>query len=160
MSASASLQHASLAGEESAAISAMAFVSDSVAMGRISADLFQLTLGKAEIRDGTIDTALAMSDWPRDLDLLIVDLGASSDPVADAATLKTAVPGSCIVIGVGASTMLRSIATFWPWVSTTTWPFRWPKARRDVPSSAHWRRGITGLPLAPRKRPPGRERWR
>jgi len=101
MSASASLQHASLAGEESAAISAMAFVSDSVAMGRISADLFQLTLGKAEIRDGTIDTALAVSDWPRDLDLLIVDLGTSSDPVADAATLKTAVPGSCIVIGVG-----------------------------------------------------------
>jgi pilus assembly protein CpaE len=101
MSAPAGLQHASLAGEESAAISAMAFVSDSVAMGRVSADLFQLTMGKAAIRDGTIDTALAMSDWPRNLDLFIVDLGTSTDPVADAATLKTAVPGSCIVIGVG-----------------------------------------------------------
>src|SRR5262245_2657920 len=101
MLAPATVQHASSAGEETNAISAMAFVSDSVALGRISADLFQLTLGKAAVRDGTIDTALAVGDWPRDLDLLIVDLGSSSDPVADAATLKTAVPGSCVVIGVG-----------------------------------------------------------
>jgi pilus assembly protein CpaE len=101
MLAPAPVQHASSAGEETSAISAMAFVSDAVALGRVSADLFQLTLGKAAVRDGTIDTALAVSDWPRDLDLLIVDLGSSSDPVADAATLKTAVPGSCVVIGVG-----------------------------------------------------------
>ena len=70
-------------------------------MSRISADLFGVTLGKANIREGTIDAALAVGDWPRDLDLLIVDLGSADDPVADAAALKTAVPGGCIVIGVG-----------------------------------------------------------
>ena len=42
-----------------------------------------------------------MSEWPRDLDLLIVDLGGAADPVADAAALKTTVPSTCIVIGVG-----------------------------------------------------------
>ncbi|HEV3491583.1 MAG TPA: cellulose synthase operon protein YhjQ/BcsQ [Reyranella sp.] len=92
---------ASAVGEEKPAISAMAFVSDSTAMARISADLFGVTLGKANIREGTIDAALAIGDWPRDLDLLIVDLGGAADPVADAAALKTAVPGGCIVIGVG-----------------------------------------------------------
>src|ERR1700704_3454242 len=102
MSATATQQRsASSAGEEKSAISAMAFVSDSTAMARISADLFSVTLGKANIRDGTIDAALAIGDWPRDLDLLIVDLGGAADPVADAAALKTAVPGGCIVIGVG-----------------------------------------------------------
>ena len=79
----------------------MAFVTDSVAQGRISGDLFSLTLGKANIREGSIDTALALSEWPRDLDLLVVDLADSSDPVADAAALKTALPSSCMVIGVG-----------------------------------------------------------
>ena len=58
-------------------------------------------MGKANVREGTIDAALAISEWPRDLDLLIVDLGGAADPVADAAALKTAVPGGCIVIGVG-----------------------------------------------------------
>jgi len=102
MSTTATQQRsASSAGEEKSAISAMAFVSDSTAMARISADLFSVTLGKANIRDGTIDAALAIGDWPRDLDLLIVDLGGAADPVADAAALKTAVPGGCIVIGVG-----------------------------------------------------------
>src|SRR3954451_11766898 len=89
------------AAEESQAITAMAFVTDSVAQGRISGDLFSLTLGKANIREGSIDSALGLSEWPRDLDLLIVDLGGSADPVADAAALKTALPGSCMVIGVG-----------------------------------------------------------
>src|SRR3954463_13448434 len=89
------------AGEESQAITAMAFVADSVAQGRISSDLFSLTLGKANIRQGSIDTALALTEWPRDLDLLIVDVGGANDPVADAAALKTALPSSCIVIGVG-----------------------------------------------------------
>ena len=102
MSASASLQRSpSPVGEEKPAISAMAFVSDSIALSRVSADLFNVTLGKASVRDGTIDAALAISEWPRDLDLLIVDLGSAADPVADAAALRTAVPGGCIVIGVG-----------------------------------------------------------
>ena len=79
----------------------MAFVADSTAQSRVSADLFGMTLGKANVRDGSIDTALAISDWPRDLDLLIVDLADAADPVADAAALKTTVPGGCIVIGVG-----------------------------------------------------------
>jgi pilus assembly protein CpaE len=87
--------------EESRSITAIAFVTDSVAQGRISADLFGLTLGKANIREGSIDTALALSEWPRDLDLLIVDLASSNDPVADAAALKTALPSSCMVIGIG-----------------------------------------------------------
>jgi pilus assembly protein CpaE len=87
--------------EEARSISAMAFVADTVAQGRISSDLFGVTLGKANIREGSIDTALALSEWPRDLDLLIVDLVNAHDPVADAAALKTALPGSCVVIGVG-----------------------------------------------------------
>ncbi|HEY4166593.1 MAG TPA: cellulose synthase operon protein YhjQ/BcsQ [Reyranella sp.] len=87
--------------EENQSISAMAFVTDSVAQARISGDLFGLTLGKANVREGSIDTALALSEWPRDLDLLIVDLATSHDPVADAAALKTALPGSCMVIGIG-----------------------------------------------------------
>src|ERR1700745_2680672 len=87
--------------EENRSISAMAFVTDSVAQARISSDLFGVTLGKANVREGSIDTALALSEWPRDLDLLIVDLATSRDPVADAAALKTALPGSCMVIGVG-----------------------------------------------------------
>ncbi|MBS0526665.1 MAG: AAA family ATPase [Proteobacteria bacterium] len=87
--------------EENRSISAMAFITDSVAQARISGDLFGVTLGKANVREGSIDTALALSEWPRDLDLLIVDLATAHDPVADAAALKTALPGSCMVIGVG-----------------------------------------------------------
>lgn len=101
MAASATAQRLTPNGEENAAISAMAFVADSVAQSRISAELFNMTLGKANIREGSIDTALAVTEWPRELDLLIVDLADASDPVADAAALKTAVPGSCVVIGVG-----------------------------------------------------------
>ena len=97
MAASAVAQPA----EDARSITAMAFVTDTVAQGRISSDLFSLTLGKANIREGSIDSALGLSEWPRDLDLLIVDIANSSDPVADAAALKTALPGSCIVIGVG-----------------------------------------------------------
>lgn len=89
------------AAEDARSITAMAFVTDTVAQGRISSDLFSLTLGKANIREGSIDSALGLSEWPRDLDLLIVDIANASDPVADAAALKTALPGSCIVIGVG-----------------------------------------------------------
>ena len=88
-------------GEDKPAVSAMAFVADSAAQSRVSSDLFNMTLGKANVREGSIDTALAMPEWPRDLDLLVVDLAGSSDPVADAAALKTAVPGSCIVVGLG-----------------------------------------------------------
>jgi pilus assembly protein CpaE len=87
--------------EDTRSITAIAFVTDTVAQGRISSDLFSLTLGKANVREGSIDTALALSEWPRDLDLLIVDLGGSNDPVADAAALKTALPGNCILVGVG-----------------------------------------------------------
>ena len=102
MSAAASAHlSASVAGEERKALSAMAFVSDTVTLSRVSADLFGLTMGKANVREGSIDGALAITEWPRDLDLLIVDLGDGADPVADAAALKTAVPGSCLVIGVG-----------------------------------------------------------
>src|SRR5919108_128872 len=53
------------AGEERTALSAMAFVSDSVTLSRVSADLFNMTLGKANVRDGTLDSALAISDGPR-----------------------------------------------------------------------------------------------
>ncbi|UYN93299.1 MAG: hypothetical protein KIT25_14670 [Enhydrobacter sp.] len=87
--------------EEKAAVSAMTFVADSATQSRISAELFNMTHGKANIREGAIDQALAVAEWPRDLDLLIVDIAASTDPVADAAALKMAVPGGCIVIGVG-----------------------------------------------------------
>src|SRR5471032_490657 len=101
-SSSSSAQRLSVeTADERAPISAMAFVSDAVAQGRISADLFGATMGKANIREGSIDTALAIGEWPRELDLLVVDLADSLDPVADAAALKTAVPGNCIVIGVG-----------------------------------------------------------
>jgi pilus assembly protein CpaE len=101
-SSSSSAQRLSVVtADERPPVSAMAFVSDAVAQGRISADLFGATMGKANIREGSIDTALAVGEWPRELDLLVVDLADSLDPVADAAALKTAVPGSCIVIGVG-----------------------------------------------------------
>jgi pilus assembly protein CpaE len=89
------------AGEETTALSAMAFVADSASLSRVSADLFNLTMGKANVRDGTIETALGISEWPRDLDVLIVDMDGTADPVADAATLKTATPAGCLVIGVG-----------------------------------------------------------
>jgi pilus assembly protein CpaE len=101
-SASASVQHRPAnSAEEKPAIVAMALIADSLAQGKVSADLFSMTMGKANIREGSITTALAVSEWPRDLDLLIVDFADASDPVADAAALKTAVPGNCIVIGLG-----------------------------------------------------------
>ena len=92
---------ASVAGEPRRSVSAMAFVSDSATLGRVSADLFNLTMGKANVSEGTIDAALAISEWPRNLDILIVDLGNSTDPVADAAALRTATPAGCQVIGIG-----------------------------------------------------------
>jgi pilus assembly protein CpaE len=101
MAATASAQALVSAPEEKPTISAMAFVTDAAAQSRISADLFGMTLGKAGVRDGTIDTALALSDWPRELDLLVVDLAGAADPVADAAALKTALPARCVTIGVG-----------------------------------------------------------
>ena len=101
MAASSAAQILTATGDEKSAIAAMVFMADSGAQARVSADLFNLTLGKANVREGSIDTALALSEWPRDLDLVVVDLEDSSDPVADAAALKTAVPGNCIVIGVG-----------------------------------------------------------
>jgi len=87
--------------DDKPAASAMVFIADSTAQSRVSADLFNITSGKAVIHEGAIDDALALSEWPRDLDVLIVDLSDSGDPVADAAALKTAVPGGCVVIGVG-----------------------------------------------------------
>jgi pilus assembly protein CpaE len=102
MAASSTLQRAPAAvADERPPISAMAFIADTAASARVSADLFNLTLGKANIREGSIDTALALSEWPRDLDLLIVDLADSSDPVADASALRTAIPGTCVVIAIG-----------------------------------------------------------
>lgn len=98
---SATAQQLTPNGEERPALSAMAFATDTATQSRISADLFNLTLGKANVREGTIDSALAIADWPRDLDLLVVDLAGAKDPIADAAALKTAVPGTCIVIAVG-----------------------------------------------------------
>ncbi len=92
---------AAVAGEQRRPVSAMAFVSDSTTLGRVSADLFNLTMGKANVSEGTIDNALAISEWPRNLDILVVDLGASVDPVADAAALRTATPAGCQVIGIG-----------------------------------------------------------
>lgn len=89
------------AGESRRSINALAFVSDSATLGRVSADLFNLTMGKANVSDGTIDNALAISEWPRNLDVLIVDIGDSADPVADAAALRTAMPAGCVVIGIG-----------------------------------------------------------
>ncbi|MDP1964192.1 MAG: cellulose synthase operon protein YhjQ/BcsQ [Reyranella sp.] len=102
MSATASAQILTSASQDDKpGLSTMAFISDSTALSRVSADLFNITLGKANIREGSIDAALAIGDWPRNLDLLIVDLADALDPIADAAALKTAVPGGCIVIGVG-----------------------------------------------------------
>jgi len=102
MSATASAQVLmSASQDDKPGLSTMAFISDTTALSRVSADLFNMTLGKANIREGSIDAALAIGDWPRDLELLIVDLADAVDPIADAATLKTAVPGGCIVIGVG-----------------------------------------------------------
>ncbi|MCF8532747.1 MAG: hypothetical protein K9G48_07065 [Reyranella sp.] len=95
--------------DEKHGLSAMAFISDSITLSRVSADLFNLTLGKANIREGSIEAALAIAEWPRDLDLLIVDLTEARDPVADAAALKTVVPARCIVIGIGA---LNDVALF------------------------------------------------
>ena len=89
------------AGEDRPALRAMAFISDSVTLSRVSADLFNLSQGKANIREGSIESALALSEWPRDLDLLVVDVSGAVDPVADAAALRTAVPAGCLVIGVG-----------------------------------------------------------
>jgi pilus assembly protein CpaE len=100
MSASAQLAVTSPA-DDKPAISAMAFVTDSTAQARVSAELFNMTLGKANVREGSLDHALALPEWPRELDLLVVDVAGSADPVADAAALKTAVPGGCIVIGLG-----------------------------------------------------------
>lgn len=87
--------------EDKPAVSAMAFIADSAAQARVSSELFNMTLGKANVREGSIDSALGLTEWPRDLDLLVIDIGDSSDPIADAAALKTAVPGNCIVIGIG-----------------------------------------------------------
>jgi pilus assembly protein CpaE len=101
MAAAAAQAVQAIPGDEKPAITAMAFVADSAAQARVSADLFNMTLGKANVREGSIDAALELAEWPRELDLLIVDLAGSADPVADAAALKTAVPGSCVVIGVG-----------------------------------------------------------
>ncbi|HZP99679.1 MAG TPA: cellulose synthase operon protein YhjQ/BcsQ [Reyranella sp.] len=99
--AAAAQQALAPTGEEKPAVTAMVFVADSAAQARVSSELFNMTLGKASIREGSIDAALALSEWPRELDLLVVDVADSSDPVADAAALKTAVPGGCIVIGLG-----------------------------------------------------------
>lgn len=101
MSMSATQRLAVEPGEEAPPLSVMAFIADPNALPRISADLFGLTLGKANIREGNIDSALAVAEWPRDLDLLIIDVTGAVDPIADAAALKTALPGGCLVIGVG-----------------------------------------------------------
>src|SRR6476646_2648494 len=89
------------AGDDKPAVAAMAFIAESTAQARVSSELFNMTLGKANVREGSLDTALALTEWPRDLDLLVVDVADAADPVADAAALKTAVPGSCVVIGGG-----------------------------------------------------------
>src|SRR5476649_2407927 len=92
MAASSAAQILTATGDEKSAIADLVFMADNGAQARVSADLFNLALGKANVREGSIDTALALCEWPRDLDLLVVDLEDSSDPVADAAALKTAVP--------------------------------------------------------------------
>jgi pilus assembly protein CpaE len=101
MAAAAQRVAPALATDERPAVSAMVFVADSTAQARVSAELFNMTLGKTNVRDDTIEAALGLSEWPRDLDVLVVDLGESGDPVADAAALKTVVPGGCIVVGLG-----------------------------------------------------------
>jgi pilus assembly protein CpaE len=97
----ATAQILSASGDEKAAIAAMVFAADATSQARVSADLFNLTQGKPNVREGSIDTALAFGEWPRDLDLVVVDFADSADPVADAAALKTAVPGGCILVGIG-----------------------------------------------------------
>ncbi len=89
------------ANDEKPVLSAMAFISDQNALPRVSAELFGLTMGKANIREGNVDAALGVAEWPRDLELLIVDVTGAADPIADAAALKTALPGGCLVVGVG-----------------------------------------------------------
>jgi transcription elongation factor GreA len=42
------------AGDDKPALSAMAFISDTVTLSRVSADLFGLTMGKANVREGKI----------------------------------------------------------------------------------------------------------
>lgn len=98
---SASANTSPVAGEDNAPLNAMAFVADSASLSRVSADLFNLTMGKANVRDGSIEAALGISEWPRDLDVLIVDIDGTTDAVADAAALKTAIPAGCLVIGIG-----------------------------------------------------------
>ncbi len=101
MAAAAQRTASPVATDERPAVSAMVFVADSTAQARVSAELFNMTLGKTNVRDGSIEAALALNEWPRELDVLVVDLGESGDPVADAAALKTAVPAGCIVVGLG-----------------------------------------------------------
>jgi pilus assembly protein CpaE len=101
MTATALSRPLAFGADDKPSIAAMAFVSDATAQARISADLFDMTMGKANVREGTIDGALAHTDLPRDLDLLIVDLAGVADPIADAAALKTALPAGCVTIGVG-----------------------------------------------------------
>lgn len=138
MSAMASAQILTPSRDEKPGLSAMAFISDTVTLARVSADLFNMTLGKANIREGTIDAALAIGEWPRDLDLLIVDLADAADPIADAAALKTAVPGSCLVIGRAASTTSPCIGTCWRSASTIIWRRRSRRAPWDAPSNGRW----------------------
>ncbi len=101
MSTTASQRLVSEASDEKPVLAAMAFIADPNALPRVSAELFGLTMGKGIIREGNVDAALAVGEWPRDLDLLIVDVTGAADPIADAAALKTALPGGCLVIGVG-----------------------------------------------------------
>ena len=139
MSAAASAQVlTSTSRDDKPGLSTMAFISDTVTLSRVSADLFNMTLGKANIREGTIDAALAIGEWPRDLDLLIVDLADAADPIADAAALKTAVPGGCHRDRRRSHQRRRPVsATCLRSASTTIWPCRSLRAPWDGPSSAH-----------------------
>lgn len=101
MATAAAQRLAPEANEGKPVLSAMAFIADPNALPRVSAELFGLTMGKANVREGNVDAALAVAEWPRDLDLLIVDVTGASDPIADAAALKTALPGGCLVVGIG-----------------------------------------------------------
>ena len=65
-----------VAGEENRSISAMAFVAISLAQARISAT-FSGHARQGE-RPEAGRPALAIGEWPRDLDLLIVDLGGAA----------------------------------------------------------------------------------
>ena len=83
MSATASAQSlTSVSRDDKPGLSAMAFIADTVTLARVSADIFSMTLGKANIREGNVDAALAIGEWPRDLDLLVVDLANAADPIA------------------------------------------------------------------------------